>query len=50
MLSSQQDLQFATKDSDKKLFQQKCDLVDKQINKLIYELNEENISIIENSI
>ncbi|EMG12593.1 hypothetical protein LEP1GSC151_0973 [Leptospira interrogans serovar Grippotyphosa str. LT2186] len=53
MLSSQKELQFATNDSDKKLFQQKCDLVDKQINKLIYELyglNEEDISIIENSV
>lgn len=53
MLSSQKELQFATNDSDKKLLQQKCDLVDKQINKLIYELyglNEEDISIIENSV
>ncbi|WP_078130218.1 Eco57I restriction-modification methylase domain-containing protein [Leptospira alexanderi] len=53
MLSSQQNLQLATRDSDKKIFQQKCDLLDKQIDKLIYELyglTEEDITIIENSV
>nr|WP_303047221.1 TaqI-like C-terminal specificity domain-containing protein [Leptospira alexanderi] len=53
MLSSQQNLQLATSDSDKKIFQQKCDLLDKQIDKLIYELyrlTEEDITIIENSV
>ena len=37
-------------DSDKKLLQQKCDLLDKQIDKLVYELyelTEEEIKIVE---
>ncbi|EMJ94193.1 Eco57I restriction-modification methylase domain-containing protein [Leptospira alstonii] len=53
MLSAQKELQLATNDSDKKLLQQKCDLVDKQIDKMVYELyglNEEDISIIENGV
>ena len=37
-------------DSDKKLLQQKCDLLDKQIDKLVYELyelTEEEIKIVD---
>jgi adenine-specific DNA-methyltransferase len=50
MLESQKQLQSASTDSDKKLLQQKCDLLDKQIDKLVYELyglTEEEIKIVE---
>ena len=50
MLSSQKELHAVNNDSDKKLLQQKCDLLDKQIDKLVYELyelTEEEIKIVE---
>ncbi len=50
MLTSQKDLHAAISDSDKKVFQQKCDLLDAQIDKLVYELyglTEEEIRIVE---
>ena len=50
MVSAQKELNAVTNDSDKKLLQQKCDLLDKQIDKLVYELyelTEEEIKIVE---
>ena len=50
MLSAQKELNAVTNDSDKKLLQQKCDLLDKQIDKQVYELyglTEEEIRIVE---
>ncbi|MCB1192502.1 MAG: Eco57I restriction-modification methylase domain-containing protein [Leptospiraceae bacterium] len=50
MLYSHEELHSATTEADKKLFQQKCDLLDKQIDKSVYELyglTEEEIKIVE---
>ena len=50
MVSAQKELNAVTNDSDKKLLQQKCDLLDKQIDKLVYELyglTDDEIKIVE---
>lgn len=50
MLESQKQLQAAKSDSDKKLIQQKIDAIDKQIDRLVYELyglTEDEIRIVE---
>ena len=50
MLSVQKELQTASTDSDRKVLKQKCDLLDKQIDALVYELyglTEAEIQIVE---
>ena len=50
MLSAQKELHAVTNDSNKKLLGQKCELLDKQIDKLVYELyglTEDEIKIVE---
>mgnify|MGYP003800864615 CR=1 FL=1 len=50
MLATQKDLHSAKTDADKKTYQQKADLIDRQIDKLVYELyslTDEEIAIVE---
>ena len=50
MLETQKKLHTAKTDSDEKLYQQKVDILDKQIDQLVYELyglTEEEIRIVE---
>jgi type I restriction-modification system DNA methylase subunit len=50
MLATQKQLHEATSDNDKKIFRQKTEIIDKQIDALVYELyglNEEEIRIVE---
>ncbi len=53
MLESQKQLHSAETEQDKKLYQQKIYILDKQIDKLVYELydlTEEEIKIIEENV
>jgi adenine-specific DNA-methyltransferase len=53
MLSSQEELFKSTNDSDKKLIQKKCDLLDKQIDEIVYQLynlSVDEIEIVERSL
>ncbi|MCK4796902.1 MAG: N-6 DNA methylase, partial [Spirochaetes bacterium] len=53
MIESNKKLHCAKLDSDKKMYQQKIDAIDNQINKLVYNLyglNDEEIKVIESSV
>ena len=50
MLETQKEFHNAKSDNDKKLFKQKIDIIDSQIDSLVYELyglNEDDIKVIE---